>query len=87
MNTQTNRRVTAAEINELLAFERRLRHRGENATCAEWVAYFEAKADLFDRIATDPLSLADAAAAREVAATARAQAELVRAEAADWRWV
>jgi len=52
------------------------------------VAYFEAKADLFGRLADDadeePLvrqSLLDSAA------RARRNAELVRAEAADWRWL
>lgn len=86
MRTDTSRRVASAEIRELLEFERRLRHRGENATCAEWVAYFEAKADLLYRIADDP-SANNREEARERAAMARAQAELVRAEAADWRWL
>jgi hypothetical protein len=80
-------RVQAAEIGELLAFERRLRHRGPDATCAEWVAFFEAKADLLDRIADDPETHADRVDARRCAITARDAAERLRAEAADWRWL
>jgi hypothetical protein len=79
-------RVTAAEIAELLRFERRLRHRGEDATCADWVAFFEAKADLMDRIASDPNSLADRTEARRAAGEARDEADRLRAEAADWSW-
>jgi hypothetical protein len=70
-----------------VAFERRLRHRGQDATCAEWVAYFEAKADLLDRIAEDPETLADRVDARRSAWTARDEADRMRAEAADWRWL
>jgi len=69
-----------------VAFERRLRHRGPDATCAEWVAYFEAKADLLDRIADDPDTLADRTEARRSAWSARGEAERLRAEAADWSW-
>jgi hypothetical protein len=79
-------RVTAAEIRELLAFERRLRHRGQDATCAEWVAYFEAKADLFDRIADDPMTFADRGEARRSAWRARDEADRLRGETADWSW-
>jgi hypothetical protein len=78
--------VTAAEIAELLRFERRLRHRGEDATCAEWVAFFEAKADVLDRIAADRDTLADRGEARRVAWAARDEADRLRAEAADWSW-
>jgi hypothetical protein len=84
--TSSERRVTAREIAELLRFELRLRERGEDATCAEWIACFEAKADLFDRIADDPTTLADRAAARRAAFEARDSADRLRAEAADWRW-
>jgi hypothetical protein len=80
-------RVTAAEVTELLRFERRLRHRGQDATCAEWVAYFEAKADLLDRVAYDPETFADPAEARRSACIARDEAERLRVEAADWRWL
>jgi hypothetical protein len=81
-----HRRVTAAEIRELLAFERRLRHRGQGATCAEWVAYFEAKADLFDRIADDPTTFADRGDARRCAWAARDEADRLRGETAVWSW-
>jgi hypothetical protein len=80
------RRVTAAEIAELLRFELRLRRRGEDATCAEWIALYEAKADLFARIADDPITLADRDEARRAAHEARDAADRLRAEAADWRW-
>jgi len=80
------RRVTASEIAELLRFELRLRERGEDATCAEWIAYYEAKADLFDRIADDPATFADRAEARRAACEARDAADRLRVEAADWRW-
>jgi hypothetical protein len=79
-------RVTAAEIAELLRFERRLRHRGQDATCAEWVAFFEAKADLADRIAGNPGFPVDRGAARRIAWAARDAAERLRVEAADWSW-
>jgi hypothetical protein len=79
-------RVTAAEIAELLRFERRLRHRGEDATCAEWVAFFEAKANMLDRIASDPNTLADRTESRRAAGEARDEADRLRAEAADWSW-
>jgi hypothetical protein len=80
------RRVTAAEIAELLRFELRLRQRGEDATCAEWIALYEAKAEFFDRIADDPATLADRTEARRAAHEARDAAERLRGEAADWRW-
>jgi hypothetical protein len=81
------RPVTAGEISELLTFEHRLRQRGEAATCAEWVSYFEATADLFQRIADDAATLADRAEARQAACKARDEADRLRAEAADWRWL
>jgi hypothetical protein len=84
---RVSRPVTAGEIAELLTFERRLRQRGEEATCAEWVAYLEAKADLFDRIVSDTATLAERRAARRAAEEARDQAERLRDEAADWRWL
>jgi hypothetical protein len=80
------RAVTTAEIAQLLAFGERLRRRGEDATCAEWIAYLEAKADVFDRIADDPATLSDRDTARQGAHKARDEAERLRAEAADWRW-
>ncbi len=80
------RPVAAAEIAQLLAFGERLRQRGEDATCAEWIAYYEAKADVFDRIADDPTTLADRDTARQAARRARDKADRLRAEAADWRW-
>jgi hypothetical protein len=84
---RAGRRVTAREIAELLTFEHRLRQRGEDTTCAEWVAYFEAKAELFDRIVDDPGTLADRIASRQAARDARDEADRLRAEAADWRWL
>jgi hypothetical protein len=69
-----------------VAFERRLRHRGQDATCVEWVAFFEAKADLLDRIADDPASVADRGVACRAAWAARNEADRLRAEAADWSW-
>ncbi len=84
--TPSRRRVTAAEIRELVACERRLRHRGPDATCAEWVAFLESKADVLDRIADDPETLADRADARRSAWAARDEADRLRAEAADWSW-
>jgi hypothetical protein len=80
------RRVSAREIAELLRFELRLRRRGEDATCAEWIACYEAKAELCDRIADDPTTLADRAEARRAAREARDAADRLRVEAADWRW-
>lgn len=86
MSTKTGR-VSAAEISELLAFQRRLRHRGGEATCAEWVAYFEAKADIFARLADDPWMQDSRAASLAASAKARGEADRLRAEAADWRWL
>jgi hypothetical protein len=83
---RSGRRVTGREIRELLAFGRRLRQRREDATCAELIAYYEAKADLFDRIADDPATLADRAEARRAASEAWDEADRLRVEAADWRW-
>ena len=83
---RANGRVTAAEMRELLAFERRLRHRGEDVTCAEWVAFFEAKADVFDRLAADPTSILGPTVARRVSWAARDEADRLRAEAAEWSW-
>jgi hypothetical protein len=86
MVMRAGRRVTSAEIVELLRFARWLRERRADATCAEWIAYYEAKADVFDRIADDPTTLADRGEARRAAHTARDEADRLRVEAADWRW-
>jgi hypothetical protein len=50
------------------------------------VAFFEAKADLADRIAGNPGFPVDRGEARRIAWAARDAAERLRVEAADWSW-
>jgi hypothetical protein len=80
-------RVSVWELVELAKFGRRLEARGPDATCCEWVAFLEAKADLLDRIAADPRPLMPPDRARRDAEAARDQAEWLRREAADWWWL
>jgi hypothetical protein len=50
------------------------------------VAFFEAKADLFDRLADDPATFANRTEARRCAWAARDKADRLRGETADWSW-
>ena len=79
-------RYTAEELKAIVAAGRALEARGQRATCGEWIAHLEAKAELFDRIADDPATLFDPGEARRCARVARAQAKALRVEAGEWRW-